>query len=170
MSDCFEIWTVSNISLKLGTVKWKLNRQLCPHKQFFLHFQVFLLLVAFGTLKGLFSVWSVTQTRDSSIFLFQRWGIFKIFEGNKKENEKRNQNNFDVIDFTESVWKRNRKKRRKSLCVCILNLSGFTFQVLFVCLFLCETNNLSCSTIIATFFWNMNFNFQIVLMISLSYF
>lgn len=116
------LWNFNSVKyfFKTGDSKMKAEQAPLPTQTgFFLHFQMFLLLVAIGTLKSLSSAWSVTQTGDCSIFLFQRWGIFKIIEGNKKENEKQNQNNFDVIDFTVAVWKGNRKKRRKSLSVYV---------------------------------------------------
>lgn len=120
---------------------------------------MFLLLVAIETLKNLSSAWSVTQRRDCLIFLFQRWGNFKIIAGNKKENEKQNWNNFDIINFTVSVWKK-REKMRKSFSVCSwfwrvshLNLyERFWFAI------------------VATFCWNSNLNFQIVMGINLAWF
>lgn len=151
---------MSNISLKLGTVKWKLNRHLCPHKQFFFFFCIFKclscwLLLELWKVFPVLEVWHKQGTLP--FFFFKDEENFKIIGGNKKENEKQNQNNFDVIDFTVSVWKGNRKKRRKSLPVCVSWICQVSRLKIF---FFCER---SWFAIIANFLWNTNFNFQIVL-------
>lgn len=161
------LWNFNSVKyfFETGDSKMKAEQAPLPTQTFFfLHFQMFLLLVAIGTLKSLSSAWSVTKTRDSSIFIFQRWGNFEIIEGSKKENEKQNQNNFDVIDFTVSVWKGNRKKRRKSLSVYL----SWICQVSHLKFFFFGQR--SWFTIKAIFLWNTNFNFQIVLRISRSCF
>lgn len=95
-----------------------------------------------GCNQNFYSARSMTQRRDCFKFLFQKWGNFKIIEGNKNKNEKQNWNNFDNINFMVSVWKGKRRKTGKSLCV---HLSWFWWvsHLFFFKILICDNNNFS---------------------------
>lgn len=118
------LWNFNSVKyfFETGDSKMKAEQAPLPTQTIFFFFCIFKCLCCWLLLE-LWKVFPVLEVWHKQgtlpFFFFKDEENFKIIEGNKKENEKQNQNNFDVIDFTVSVWKGNRKKRRKSLPVCV---------------------------------------------------
>lgn len=128
--------------------------------KFFLHFQVFLLLVAIETLKNLSSAWSVTQRRDCFIFLFKGEEISRLLQAIKRKMKSKT-GTILILSILQCQCEKKRGKKWESLSLYVswfwrvshLNLyERFWFAI------------------VATFRWNSNLNFQIVMGINLVWF
>lgn len=152
---------MSNISLQLGTVKWKLNRHLCPHKQnFFCIFKCFCCWVLLKLWKTflVLEVWHKGGT--VSFFFFKGEEISKLLQAIKRKMKSKTGTIF-ILSILQCQCEKERGKKGESLS---LYVSWFWWVSH---LNLCERFWFA---IVAIFLWNPNLNFQIVMGINLVWF